>query len=139
MKDCNKRLFLGYILSYEYLGALHNDKGYGYGYSQGTLYLAFPYAVHISGVSTLIFNLVLELYKLKLSETILFYLLIGVFLFSFWFFDQKFKRKYNREQIYDEVLSTSPVVKKKLVRRSSWFFISQIVLWLVYIFLIFYL
>ena len=102
------------------------------------MYLAFPYAVHISSVFTLILSLVLELNKLKLSETILFFFLIGVFLLSSWFFDQKFKRKYNREEIHDEVLSTSPAVKKKLVRRSSWFFISQIALWLVYIFLIFY-
>lgn len=138
MFDFERELFLGYIFSYKYLEALHNDKGYGYGYSQGILYLAFPYAVHISGLSTLILSLVLELNKIKLSETILFYLLIGVFLLSFWFFDQKFKRKYNREELHEEVLSTSPAVKKKLVRRSSWYFICQIVLWLVYIFLIFY-
>lgn len=134
-----QKKLLGFIFSYEYLGDLEGAKKYKYAYSQGTLYLAFPYAVHTSSVFTLILNLVLDLNKIKLSETILFFFLTGVFLFSSWVFNQKFKRKYNREELHEEVLSTSPAVKKKLVRRSSWFFISQIVLWLVYIFCIFYL
>lgn len=130
MESLNKKLLLGYIFSNEYLGDMHDDKRYLYAHSQAILYLALPYAFHISGVFSISTSVFFKLFLDFKPHTLLFLILAASLLITLILCTRFFKAKYPATNFHNEVINTSKQEKKSSLRFSMYFFIMHVLLWI---------